>query len=214
MAYLAVAPTKYAAGIEAPGTRARRSGEPRTYDWRAPPGDDENTAGIEAVYRVTALLDALKTTYETDAHFVAYILRHRNGSPLSCQPRINKSALGWLENQGYEVKLGCLVADVDNPGHAAWSSPEIERAEAERVSVLLETCGIYTTAHGMRVLQPLKREIPIQDAEGCLRAWLADLEGKGLAVDWSCTDWTRHFRLPNVRREASEHARPRREAHA
>lgn len=214
MTLLAVAPTKFSAGVELPGTPIKRRDprgkvyfEPATYDWRAPPGSPDNTAPVRAAYTATAVDRALTDAHSTDAHFVAYVVR-REGAPLLHQPRINKPALPWVCEQGYRVTLEALVADVDNPRHAAWASPAKARAEVARVSALLGTCAVYATTHGLRVLQPLSRAVPVEDCEVSIRVWLAQLEGRGLAVDWKCDDWTRHFRAPHVRRDGGDYRSP------
>ena len=70
------------------------------------------------------------------------------------------------------------------------------------------TCGVYHTLHGRHIVQPLAQPIPVAKAEPYLRRWLLGLESAGLAVDWACRDWTRHFRLPHVRSNGTDYRSP------
>lgn len=210
MTLLAVARDKFAVGVAPPGTVHRPNGgsaRPSTYDWRAQPNSDENLRGVEPSYRVTDLVAALRATHPTDAHFVTYILRDR-GAPLRDQPRLTKDGLAWVREQGFEASCSVLVADVDLPGHASWPSPEAAHAEVSRVAELLGTAGAYATAHGYRLVQPLDHALPIELVEPTLRGWFHALEAVGLLPDWTCIDWTRHFRLPNVRRDRRPYISP------
>jgi hypothetical protein len=47
-------------------------------------------------------------------------------------------------------------------------------------------------------VQPLTRPLDARETEAHLAAWLRRLEADGLKVDWTCRDWTRNYRLPNV----------------
>ena len=144
MSLLAVADRKFFRGVEPPGTRlsgkrdARgtpwcRVGAPATYDWRSPPGPPDNTAAIEPRYTAIDHDNVLGETYDTDAHFVAYVLR-RAGAPCERQPRINKGGRAWIESLGYALDVSTLVADVDNlvhvpgqekPEHRPWPSDAV-----------------------------------------------------------------------------------------
>lgn len=172
-------------------------------DWR----DPANPAGIAAEFQVVDLGNALAATYQTDAHLQSCILS-RDGAPLTRQPRLTKPTLGWLESEGYAVNAGLLIADLDNPEHAAWQSEAHALIEAHRVAELLGTVGVYATAHGLRALQPLTANLTPDETEAATRAWYLTLESRGLTPDWSCVDWTRHYRLPNVRRAGLAYATP------
>ena len=99
-----------------------------------------------------------------------------------------------------------LFCDVDNPGHVLWT----DETAAEAIYMyqgmeILKTAGVYHTAHGARVVQPLAKPIPVQEVEPYIRRWFLELEQAGLRVDWPCRDWTRHFRLPHVRRDGARY---------
>lgn len=196
---IAVAPNRHAYGVE--------EGD----DWRVPPGRPGNDraierdgrirqTGIRSEYVVSHLSNALAETYKTDAHLVAYVLRDANGQPLAAQPRINKSngGLDFVESLGFSIEIDCLFADLDNPGHVEWTDELLVHARAQDAQLL--TAGVYYTAHGRRVVQPLTRPVRVPEAEGVLAAWLGELQRLGMHVDEGCQDWTRHFRLPHVKR--------------
>ncbi len=148
----------------------------------------------EQNYEVLDVADALRRVWDSDAHFVAYV-----ATGAEYQPRIRKASSG--EWTGGALRLSGLVADVDNAGHAPWDAAGLAAFEAMRASVgALATCGVYLTAHGYRLVQPLDESVPVADAERCISAWLETLRGAGVAADMACRDWTRHFRLPHVRR--------------
>lgn len=167
---LAVAPNIYAKGLE--------------------PGRVQ----VEQAYEVVPLVDALERRYETDAHFVTYIVRGATR-----QPRINKAGLALVDGA---VDVWALVADVDNPGHAPWTPEQLGNLERIHRDVeVLQTTGIYSTRAGWRAVQPLLVPIPVQEAERQLRRWADSMERAGINIDRSCLDWPRHFRLPFVRRD-------------
>ena len=219
MTLLAVAPRKFSRGVEAPGARLGGKyrtpscalGAPATYDWRSTPGSRENTAHVEPVYSLVQHDDLLGAEYETDAHFVAYVLR-RGAAPELHQPRVNKGGLDWLVSLGYSLSVETLVADVDNAGHAAWPSPAAASDSAARVHSTLRTAAVYATTHGLRVVQPMTQAVPVLSAEVSIRVWLAVLEERlaplGLSPDWHCDDWTRVFRAPHVLRDGRPYRSP------
>lgn len=176
MTRVAVAPNKYARGVE--------------------PGRE----GVPSAYVVRELREALTRVYRTDAHLVSYVV-----SGAARQPRINKPGLDAFDG---EVLVEVFLCDVDNPGHGEWTDESFAAARAEeRRLPSLTTAGAYYTKHGRRIVQPLAAPLDVRVAEAHLRRWLFALESDGLAVDWRCADWTRHFRLPNVPRERGGRSR-------
>jgi len=156
-------------------------------------GFDGSGREVPAAYEVLDLREALERVYPTDAHFVTYIVEGA-----SRQPRLNKPGLPYFDRP---VLTTTFVCDVDNPGHAEWNEELRAQAAREWGSIPeLATCGLYHTLHGRRIVQPLATPIPAPKSEAYLRRWLLGLESAGIAVDWTCRDWTRHFRLPHVRR--------------
>ncbi len=149
---------------------------------------------VAQAYRITDLVTALQQTYETDAHLVCYAV-----PGWESQPRINKQGLAAF---GHPVEVGVFFCDVDHPDHQDWSMELMQQAIRQHQTLpVLQTTGIYFTKHGYRIVQPIETPIPAQEVEPYIRRWLASLESAGLAVDWHCADWTRHFRLPHIRRD-------------
>jgi hypothetical protein len=156
-------------------------------------GFDGSGREVPDAYEVLDLREALERVYATDAHFVTYVVEGA-----SRQPRLNKPGLPYFDRPVFTTTFVC---DVDNPGHAEWNEELRAQAAREWDSVPeLATCGLYHTLHGRRIVQPLATPIPAAKSEPYLRRWLLRLESAGIAVDWTCRDWTRHFRLPHVRR--------------
>jgi hypothetical protein len=155
----------------------------------AAPGDHPPLA-----FEVAELRAALERTYTTDAHLVTYVV-----AGAERQPRINKGGLPYFDGR---VETTCFFCDVDNPGHAEWTDDYLSAAMDQYASVdVLQTAGVYHTAHGRRIVQPLLAPIAVAQVEPYIRRWLLSLEQAGISVDWSCKDWTRHFRLPHVHRQ-------------
>lgn len=152
----------------------------------------------KAIYTVTHLDRVLSETYATDAHFVCYVVHGPDGGTLEAQGRLSKAGLAYAREQGFEVLSQVLAADVDNPGHAPWQSHEAAIAEVDRVGLLVPTAAIYATSKGLRIVQPMIRALPVEEAERALASWLGDLLRRGITIDASCIDWTRHFRCPHV----------------
>lgn len=174
--------------------------EGHTSDWREPEGP-ANTRNVSAAFAVRGLREAVNNVYKTDAHLVGYYLT-RDGVPLQRQPRVNKNAVDWLHQQGFEIWCDTLWCDVDNPAHSPWTEKLLTEAlHDHRHNPALRRCGVYFTKHGRRVFGVLDEPMPVPDVERYLEGWLSHLERAGLAVDWACRDWTRLFRLPFVRRE-------------
>ena len=149
---------------------------------------------VREAYRVLDLVDALTATYRTDAHCVTYVI-----PGATRQPRVTKAGLPFFAR---ELKVDVFFCDVDNPGHNEWTASGFGEALAQTETLgVLATAGVYHTQHGLRVVQPLATPVPVPQVEVYLRRWLLKLESAGIAVDWACRDWTRHFRLPNVRKK-------------
>jgi hypothetical protein len=164
-------------------------------------GFDGSDRVVPDAYEILDLREALSRTYDTDAHLVSYVVRGR-----SRQPRINKAGLPYFDGV---VETTTFFCDVDNPGHGAWSGELLVAAERQYESLdILATCGVYHTAHGRRIVQPIAEPIPVALVEPYLRRWLVALDAAGIAVDWACRDWTRHFRLPHVQRDGRAYRSP------
>ena len=155
--------------------------------------------------RTTPLHDALLAIHTDDAHCYLYfepgeptVTRHTAERP---HPRFDA------------LRIDTLFCDLDNPspdgtGHVAWPDEATAVAAAVRARDLAQTAGVYLTTKGMRLVQPLERELPVLEADGAMRAWYAALDQRGLGVDHSTAQWHRSFRLPNVTRDRSAYRSP------
>lgn len=151
-------------------------------------------------FEVLELCDALGREYSTDAHLVTYVVDRA-----SKQPRIKKSSLVKF---GASIRVHCLFCDVDNPDHGDWTEALRSMArEREAELRVLQSVGVYETAHGLRYIQPIE-PVPVEDAERHLARWLDELRAAGVDADPTCKDWTRHYRLPNVMRGGARYRSP------
>jgi len=143
------------------------------------------------------LLDAWRTGWSGDHHFVAYAA--------SGGYRAAKATLGAPE--GLRPVLTCLVADVDFPGHVrAWDDPEMVEQAVGWIEAAMDAVpgvGVYSTLGGFRLVGVLPEPVPADRADHLIQVWLDRLEAAGVPVDRACKDWTRLFRLPRVVREGA-----------
>ncbi len=156
-------------------------------------GFDGSGRVVPEAYEVLELREALSRVYSTDAHLVTYVVEGAKR-----QPRINKLGLSKFQSR---VSVCVFFCDIDNPGHAPWNVELVETAQRDYDTIpVLQSAGIYHTQHGRRIIQPILEPIDAGEVEPFLKSWLRSLSNAGLPVDWACRDWTRHFRLPHVRR--------------
>ena len=148
-------------------------------------------------YDIIPLAEALDREYKTDAHAVGYIVT-RDGHALAAQPRLTKPGLDYARQLGFDVTFNTILVDIDNPDHGAWTEDALE-ASIERLAAL-PSCAWYTTRGGLHIVQPLATPVPIDVAELYIRSFFYEVQDAGFAVDWSTTDWTRHFRMPFAKR--------------
>ena len=204
--FVAVASDKRDCAVYPPNPRGE------TYDWRALPRTEFNTAGILPAYTPTSIHAALGKTYNTDAHMVSYVVFDRNTrTPLTKQPRLAKSSLAWMRVEGYEPLARVLLVDIDNPhcvdaDGARRKCPWTDEMRIEfdaRWSTLqsrIPGVGLYFTDGGARGVHILPQWVSPEDAERHLLWLIETYRALGLAADEHCRDWTRLFRLPDVLR--------------
>lgn len=120
-------------------------------------------------------------------------------------PRLNKGAVKPLADQGKEPTLEWVFLDIDNPGHAQWSSLGEAEAHLEGLDwdhPVLESAGYYSTRAGYRLFWKLEPPLPVSRANGFLRAWGEKVSKEvGIEVDAASYEWTRFFRLPRAKRD-------------
>jgi hypothetical protein len=155
----------------------------------------------EANYYVVDLRDALTHVYNFDAHVVTYVI-----AGVWRQPRLLKDFRHLVDRP---VTVSVFFCDIDHPDGVEWTDELTAAAIAKYEQLdILKTAGIYHTRGGLRVVQPLAMALSVPESEVYLRRWLLQLEAAGFQIDWACKDWTRHFRLPHVRRDRQPYRSP------
>ena len=188
MSLVCVWPSKMLPGWDIDDFRNRRSGEqvPR--------------------YPLVGVSQALTTRWDTDAHFVPYVIPGLTEGNL--QPRINDSARkGVLIPAGLEPELHLAVIDVDAPKDTddvqAWS---LERIQRVLDSPMADGCAWYVTRGGFRLAWGIPKT-PIAaylDLLSRVRSYLATLD---IHAD-RLVDWNRCYRLPFVVRDGARQDHP------
>lgn len=210
-----IAKDSHQRGVAPPGTPADSCSETKcvshTYDWRKPPRSEENTHAIEPVYRPIHASEMISAKYRSEAHIVAYeVFDRETGEGIGAQPRVRKIALPWLREQGYDVRMGWMMADVDTPGHISWT-PETRAVFDElwaSAPEVLSTCAVYLSPKGYRIMQPIDPLI-VEVGERALCGWLERLVEAGVWANVrEVRDWTRHMRVPNHLRDGAMVASP------
>jgi len=157
---------------------------------------------------LSGFMHAMEDAHQSDAHFVCYTLPALSEAA-DKGLRVKKDALVPLVEQGdgYEPQLNYAAIDVDLPGHREWTDADrAEFVETVRTQPLLQQAGIYFSQHGWRAIWPLEVPIPARYADSYLSQFIAHVRDLGIPADEQCKDWTRMFRLPNVRRESDDGA--------
>lgn len=147
--FVAVYDSKYQKAIHAPGYGKK------TWDWRALPGSETNTAKVLAYGKTHELLEALHTRWSTDAHMTAYVMS-KDGQIVRNQPRLSKDALPWVQELGYSVTSQVLICDIDNDNHETWTPDSTQKAIEQAQTIEAFRMGIwYFTARGRRLIHVL-----------------------------------------------------------
>lgn len=153
-------------------------------------------------YQIMDAAEALSIRWPDDAHLVTYVVPGRER-----QARVNKDGIeACVALYGAVPESSVMMADVDNPGHAAWT-PETLATAIEKTRELT-TAGVYFTARGYRIVQPITAPISVLKFEKYLRRWLHELMERGFMPDMTCRDWSRHYRLPHVLRDGRRYESP------
>lgn len=150
---------------------------------------------------VMSLEAMLSTQFRTDAHFTTYAI-----TDYPMWPRLNKSIVPEIRQEGLDVVFNYFAFDWDNPDHAVWTNESLI-AFANKIDtctdpVLSAWTAIYTTKHGARLIYQLNKPVPVDMGEQNL-AWVLHRfeEGGFTQIDGSCKDFTRLFRCPQVLRD-------------
>lgn len=145
----------------------------------------------------------LRRMWPTDAHLVCYQVPGQER-----WPRLNKSVLAEIREQGEDIVSQIIVLDYDTTPHVAWDGESLAKFRAQLDAVQHGSHAVsswaffYTTKKGARFVYVLDRTVPVDEWEpltrGLVQAW-HDLGFAGM--DARCADWTRLFRLPCVKRD-------------
>lgn len=167
-------------------------------------GNPDELPHLEA-HPTVPLLEAIKKTYDTDAHFwPGYIARIETGEPFEEIPRVNKTALKGVADLGGVIRFNVLPIDIDDPVAHKTSTPAREEWLFETVEKIentpwVKTAGIYRTRGGMRLVWQLAESLGIEDYLALGKAFRAELRCAGVDSD-ELVDFGRCFRLPKVTR--------------
>lgn len=177
------------------------------------------------VHPVMSFAQAFGAEHDDDGHFVCYGMRSKStGVQEPLAPRLTKAGLALLTSdlapadlQDVEAYGHLLALDFDLPGHGGWSDSHREvvsrlflalsgvQAPGTSPQVpLTAPSAFYTTSGGFRLVWALTEPVPVEGARGLedlLGGLVASAHIAGLEVDVACRDWTRLFRLPQVRRD-------------
>jgi AAA domain len=160
-----------------------------------PEHPSENNTHTPTFY--ARLTDALTTTFEWDAHFAAY----------SC-PEIPRR-LATHGAFAHAPTMRFFVVDVDGPDHQAtdewWSSeaPKLQKlADDRRPYYAYRTKGGYRIIYGLTKGFVIDSPAKAKQWSDSYKSWLTILENDyQITGDKACSDWSRLYRLPNVRRD-------------
>jgi hypothetical protein len=166
--------------------------------------------------RPETLKRALARPWRDDRHFVAYAPAEVGGAYVRLTTRDGADRetgepipCVWSlpEAERPAVVMQLLVGDVDPPGHE-WTDEW-----GERTAKRLAKSGMahYRTRNGYRVIVPLESPVPLESEHDGAEwsevylAWVASVKERyGIELDPVCKDWTRLYRLPNVRRDGHD----------
>jgi hypothetical protein len=178
---------------------AKRGCTVHTSDWRAEPGSPENLHRVRAE-KLTTIREIAARRFTTAALVSGYVIT-RDGEPLPTTPRVTKESLPWVRSQGLQVTQTCFIADVDTVPHVPWTPEALAAFEATWASApSLQTCGLYLSPRGYRLLQPLATWLDVEDAEPRYHAWLHQLVAEGVwASVLECKDFGHLMRVPHYR---------------
>ena len=167
----------------------------------------EETTRTPPITVVLDPLDAFARRWETDAHFVGYLIQPFD--PAEPFFRLNKAILPRVRERGGDVVLNYVGLDWDTEGHEPWTREtwsafqgllEVLLGRGDAFSLRLRgAMTSYSTRRGYRWVYRLSEPVPADEAEARVRGLIGEFRDGGLKVD-PLSDWTRLFRLPRVQR--------------
>ena len=150
---------------------------------------------------VMSLDDMLKMQFRTDAHFTSYQL-----IGLPQWPRLNKSILPEIRQQGSDIVLAYMTFDWDNTDHSEWTDESflafVAMMDNCQDPIIGSWSTMYTTKHGARLIYTMSKQVPVDDGEQHLAWMFHHFKENGFdLIDSGCKDWTRLMRCPQVIRD-------------
>lgn len=152
------------------------------------------------------LEQALNTSHPSDAHFVSYVLKSKDGIYPDGIPLFSKHTLSQLRAEGSDLLLTTIALDWDTPGHITLT-PELfadfiskffkAGASDERLGAW---SAYHTTRHGCRIIYELQEPVPVDEGEKYIVSVIKEFKRHDINFD-ALKDWTRRFRLPKVVRD-------------
>jgi|GEM_PF-4230846 len=169
-------------------------------------GDAEMRERKLLMYPSVDAVDGFSKVYYTDAHFAPYIgYEKASNTYLDSLPRVNKQGLPRWRADGGEIYLTLFVVDVDDPEKidGKYARPEWRKEMEDNIAKLPSDLQftVYDTRGGVRlVARPTRWMLP-EESEATWPTLAARLAEYGITADPNCKDWTRLYRLPNVKRD-------------
>lgn len=154
--------------------------------------------------------ELLTTRFQRDAHFAAYVADvERRHTIALLQDPANAPRIA-----GANLRMVLAVFDVDDPVAHETESParaEWRDVEIDKLAALLDEhpgAFLYSTTGGHRIVYSLAKPYTLRSQRDDVlwtaryKSWARYLDRQfGIAVDTSCSDWTRLFRAPFVVRD-------------
>ena len=181
----------------------------RVRGWR---GDRAELGRSVQTFPVVTLKQALRSQYQTDAHFCPYYVV-RKGQVIRRIPRMNREGLTAVVENGDQLLFSAVVIDVDDVvAHAesrdsgqSIGAREEWRHEQDDLygnlpQSLLSGMGRYDTRGGYRLLWELDPHLEPKDYLDFVAALRRELRRNGIHAD-ELRDWQRLYRLPFVNRD-------------
>jgi hypothetical protein len=131
----------------------------------------------------------------------SYVLYQGDQIIQTC-PRLSKASVGMMEASGFQIFINKILIDVDNPGHAAWSSTEEAETKINEISQLgiARNACVYATRHGYRMVWALA-PLEYAYARSLLVWWVDLLHQWGIYPDDTSNQWLRLMRVPHATRD-------------
>ena len=162
--------------------------------------------GKKALWRIKRSLgtrvpfdDLFAVRYDFDALISPYYVE---GFDASTMPRLT----GTAQNQD-ALKMGSVWVDIDNAGHQAWENPNAASAFVKDLLTKLPenlstNCYWYATRAGVRLVWRLAEPVKAKHWRSWSTQFLSMLAMDcDIDADPCSVEWSRHYRLPRVRRD-------------